>query len=238
VGVLLFTYHDIYFYNITLDYKEYVSGRVIDKDYTNFGDLLGVGYKFEKNYNRISYFVRIEFAAGESNYKGSTWDGTPVSTRQKGVYIFNTEGGAGFRNFNLVLGYREWKRGKSDFEGDYDEVYYWPYFGVRYKYEFYFKNFAFLPEFGYQMAINPKMKVKLGNQPVLDLGETQGYKLEFPLIFRKDNFYFKVFYRYQFWHINRSDYEYLIVGSNKYVIYEPESITANQYFGIGLLYKF
>ena len=238
IGAFLFGFSDFYTYTIKMNYKEYSSGRVLDKDYTDFGDLIGIGYKFEKFEGRYSYFLKTEFAYGSSYYKGATWGGKPLSTKQEDVYIINFEGGLGLRYFNFILGYREWNRGKSNNPGDYNEKYYWPYFGIRYRYEFYFEKLAFLPEISYQNAISPKIKVELGNQPVLDLGETSGMKVEIPFVFRKDNLYFKVFYRYQYWHINRSDSGLLRINGKVYEIYEPESETINQYLGAGILWKF
>jgi len=238
IGVLCFAYQDFYTYSIKMDYKEYVNGSVIDRDYTDFGDLIGIGYKFEKLKGKYSYFIKGEFAYGSSYYEGATWGGEPVYAKQDDVYILNIEGGFGFRYFNFILGYREWQRGKSDNPGDYNEIYYWPYLGVRYRYEFYFENIAFMPEISYQTAISPKMKAELGNEPTLELGDTDGIRVELPLIVKKDNLYFKFFYRYQYWHINRSDTEILILNGDIYEIYEPESLTRNQYFGIGMLFKF
>ena len=236
-ATILFAYNDVYFYNIDLDYREYINGNVIDRDYSKFGELVGVGYKYE-HFGTFKYGINIEYAGGTTHYNGSTWDNKPLNLKQNNVSIFNINAHFGVNYLNLVLGYRYWNRGKSNYEGDYEEDYYWSYFGLRYISLFKFNNFAFMPEVEYQYAIDPKLDIKLGNNPTIDLGETNGAKIELPLILKYNNFYFKVFYRYQYWHISKSNTYILKINNEEVPIFEPESITINQYLGIGLLFKF
>lgn len=237
--IVVFSYAttDFYTYTIKLDYREYVNGKVIDRDYSSFGDILGIGVKyFNKSY--LDYYLKAEIASGESIYEGATWGGEPIKNKQKGLYLLTLEGGFGSRYFYFFGGYREWNRGKSANAWDYDEVYYWGYFGIKYSYPFVFQKIIFIPEAGYKLAINPQMKVKLSNEPVLDLGSTDGGFIELPIFVKYENVYLKFFYRYQYWHINRSKTQVLILNGNKYLIFEPESITENQYLGIGVVWKF
>ncbi|WP_457562137.1 hypothetical protein [Caminibacter pacificus] len=234
----LFAQTEIYTYTVFMDYREYENGSVIDKDYTNFGDLNGIGIFYKSKTKPLKFTLRAEFAGGESTYEGSTWDGTPLKNRQSGVYIFNFESGVGVNYFFLTLGYREWNRGKSNYSGDYDEKYYWPYFGIRYDYHFFFNNFAFNPKISYQAAISPKLKVYLGNDPVLNLGYTDGAYIDLPLYFKTGNTVWYIFYKYQYWHISKSDYAVLQTSTNRTLIYEPESITRNQYLGAGFVFRF
>jgi len=237
--IVVFSYAttDFYTYTIKLDYREYVNGKVIDRDYSSFGDILGIGVKyFNKSY--LDYYLKAEIASGESIYEGATWGGEPIKNKQKGLYLLTLEGGFGSRYFYFFGGYREWNRGKSANAWDYDEVYYWGYFGIKYSYPFVFQKIVFIPEVGYKLAINPQMKVKLGNEPVF-LGTTDGMKLQISSYYNlKKNLIFTLMYRYQYWHINRSKTQVLILNGNKYLIFEPESITENQYLGIGVVWKF
>ncbi|QCT94664.1 hypothetical protein FE773_05575 [Caminibacter mediatlanticus TB-2] len=237
IGTFLFAYQEVYFYNVDLDYKEYVNNQVVDRDYSKFGELVGVGYKYV-NFGNLNYGVNIEYAAGKSHYVGGTWSGASLNLTQNNVSILNANIFGGFRYLNFVLGYRSWNRGKSNYEGDYEEVYYWSYFGVRYTSLLKFRNVAFIPEIEYQFAINPKLDIKLGNNPTLNLGETTGAKIELPFIAKYDNLYFKIFYRYQYWHISKSNTYILKINNEEVPIFEPESITINQYLGAGILFKF
>jgi len=237
IASILFAQTKFYTYTIFMDYREIVNGGVIDKDSTKFGQLNGIGVEYMK-FSNVDYMLRAEYAYGSSLYEGQTWGGTPISHTQNGVYILNLEAAAGKRSFFFTLGYREWNRGCSDSSGDYDEKYYWPYFGVMYYYRFVSDNFAFTPKFSYQQAISPKLKVYLGNAPTLDLGSTSGMYIDLPVYFKTHNVTWFVFYRYQYWHINRSNSALLKTSSFSTYIYEPESITQNQYVGVGVTYKF
>ncbi|WP_457560591.1 hypothetical protein [Caminibacter sp.] len=229
---------NFYSYSLLLDYKEYQNGVVIDKDYSSFGDIVGAGIEYRDNWGPWYLSLKFEGSWGSSTYEGATWNGEPLKNKQNGFYLYNLNAAIGSRYLFLTLGYREWNRGKSEFSGDYDEVYYWGYWGLKYEYPFIFENIAFIPQISYLMAIDPKMKAKLGNEPVLDLGNTIGRNIILPLFFKTDNFTFNIFYRFEYWHINPSNAYPLILNGNTYYIYEPESETKNQYIGAGLLWRF
>jgi len=234
----LFASTHIYMYSPVIDYREYKNGAVLDKDSSDFGDMAGVGIYYISRTRPLKFTLRFEFAAGESVYEGSTWDGKPLKTTQNGVHLFNFESALGMNYFFLTFGYREWKRGKSNYIGDYDEKYYWTYLGIRYDYIFYFKNAAFTPQISYQTAISPKMKVYLGNKPELKLGDTEGAYINLPLYFKYKEFVWFVFYKYQYWHISKSDFAILQTNNSRTMIYEPESITKNHFFGLGIVVNF
>ncbi len=230
---------NLYTYTLLLDYREYQNGSVIDRDSSHMGQILGVGVKYRKRINEYLYFfATIEGSAGSSSYNGSTWNGEPLENTQNGFYLFNTNAAVGNRYLFLMFGYREWNRGKSNYAGDYDEVYYWPYWGVKYEYPLFGENFAFIPQVSYLAAINPQMKANLGNKPVLDLGYTDSRIFELPLFLYFNTLSIELFYRYEVWHINPSSPVTLILDSKSYTIYEPESYTRNQYVGAGVVWKF
>ncbi len=237
-STVLFASTQIYTYTPIIDYREYEGSSLLDKDYTNFGDMLGLGVYYVSSTKPLKFTLRFEYAAGESTYEGAKWDGTPLKTTQSGVYLLNFESAIGLNYFYLTLGYREWNRGKSNYAGDYDEKYYWTYFGIRYDYRFYFKNAAFTPQISYQVAMSPRLKVYLGNEPELKLGYTDGAYINLPLYFRYKRFVWFVYYKYQYWHISKSDYAILQTSTSRTLIYEPESITRNQYLGLGLIFNF
>jgi hypothetical protein len=222
---------------LKLNYKEYIKGNVIDKDYNNFGDIFGIGVKYSNN-KYFYYYIKGEFSNGSSFYDGADWNGNKLKSKQNGFYLFNLETGIG-KYLNFFLGYREWNRGKSNIDGDYDEIYYWSYFGMKYSCEFIFNKFYFYPEAGYEMAINPKLKIKMGNNPILNLGDTTGGFIELPVYYKYNrNIFIKIFYKFEYWYIEKSNSAILILDNKKYEIFEPESITQNQYFGIGISFSF
>jgi hypothetical protein len=236
-SVWIYANTEFYTYSIKLNYKEYVNGNVIDKDYSHFGNILGLGIKYSDIYI-FNYYLKGEISGGKSYYIGEDIGGNPVTAEQNDFYLFNLEAGVG-KYFYFLAGYREWNRGKSNNPGDYDEKYYWSYLGFKYTYKFDFNKFYFYPEAGYTFAIDPKIKVKLGNEPVLNLGNTTGGFVEAPFYYKyNNNIEIKIFYKYEYWHINESNIDYLIINNNKYPIFEPESITENQYIGIGVIIKF
>ena len=223
-----------YFFSVKENYKEYINNTVIDRDYNAFFDMSGLGIKLTQNIFRAS----IEYAYGNATYDGADQSGNKIKVKENDVYIINALVSIG-EPLSIDLGYRFWNRGKSAYEGDYGEEYYWPYIGLSLNYKFYFCNFRFEPIFSYQYAIDPKLKILIGNNPTLDLGNTRGYKIELPFTYRvnKDISIF-AFYRYQYWHINASDVYLLKVDYQVFPIFEPESKTRNQYIGVGLNFSF
>lgn len=222
-----------YFFSVKENYKEYISGVIVDKDYNSFFDLYGIGIKVKQNIFKFS----LEYAYGNAIYDGANQTGNKIKAKENNVYIINSLLSIG-KLLSFDLGYRYWDRGSSNYEGDYEEKYYWPYIGISFNYNYNIKNFSFKPIFSYQYAIDPKLKILLGNNPTIDLGNTIGYKIEFPIYYQFKNFKFYAFYRYQYWHINASNTYILKLNNQEYPIFEPESETINQYLGVGLNFNF
>jgi hypothetical protein len=232
-------YTTFYTYTVKMDYREYQNGVVIDRDYTKLGKMLGIGILYKNNeYSAFRFYIKGEYAAGNSIYDGETWGGTPLNNLQKNTYIYNIEGGVGLHGTYFILGYRFWDRGKSDYPGDYDEQYYWPYIGIKYTFVLGNSQMALIPSISYESAINPKLKAQLYGGITYDLGATNGLNLELPFYYRINDFLLKVYYRYQYWHILPSDIVPIVTNSGVIYTQEPESKTRNQYFGLGVVYNF
>ncbi|MEO1928551.1 MAG: hypothetical protein ABGX26_07685 [Nautiliaceae bacterium] len=231
IFLTLFLYADvkIYVYTIKMNYEEFTNSSLLDKDSTYLFDLNGIRVKY---YN-VRYFLNMEFAYGRSVYQGKTWSNKDLRLVQKDVNIFNIKG-AYFLNkkFYLLGGYRRWNRGKSDYEGDYNEIYYWSYIGIG-KF-FRIKNLTASIE--YQYAINPKLRVLLGNGALLKLGETNGLSGEVRYSFLINDIVWEIFYRCWMWFVDKSNTSEITLKNSLYNIYEPASLTINQYFGIGIRY--
>lgn len=222
-----------YFFSVKENYKEYISNKVIDRDYNNFCDLSGAGIYLKQNFFKLNF----EYAYGNATYKGADQTGKKLKAKERNVYLINSLLSVG-KYIYFDLGYRFWDRGKSNYGGDYEEQYIWPYVGLSFNYNFYFSRFSVEPLIAYQNAFNPKLKILAGNTPDIKLGHTYGMKFELPLTYKIDNFMFFAFYRFQYWHIKASGIYNLILNNYKYPVFEPKSETKNQYIGIGLKYSF
>jgi len=224
-----------YFFSIKENYKEYNSGNVIDRDYSSFGEINGIGVKYTKNYYYSQIYLKAEGSYGTSTYDGAYQDGTPVKFHQNDVQIYNFNAGFYSRPYLLEIGYRFWNRGDSGEEGDYNEQYYWPYFAIGMKYFLNFNSFSINYYLKYNYAFSPKLKVYLGNNPTIDLGDTTGVETQISYT-KKFNYEYTlgIFYRFSYWHINRSKTVTINYNGNNYQLFEPESETRNQYIGIFL----
>jgi hypothetical protein len=232
---------EYYIYNVNLDYNEYVNGKKIDGDSSKFGELVGFGVKYKGDNGIFPFFIKGEIAYGKSDYNGATQNGTPLSVKENNVKIINLQTAFFvYKPFYVGIGYREWNRGKSDYEGDYDEVYYWGYINAGFdKHIQYNENLSFNLGLECQYAVNPKIDIYIGNGTTLNLGKTYGYKAEIDANHRiNSKLVLNVFYRYQFWRINRSNEGFVTINNYLYPLYEPESYTRNQYIGAGLSFKF
>ena len=235
LATYLFSFEiNTYFLTLKENYKEYANSQIIDRDYSNFNELTGLGISLEDKFIK----GKLEFVTGNATYDGSTQNGNKVKVTENNVYLIN--GYFSFGNpLSIDIGYRFWNRGKSGYEGDYEEEYYWPYIGISLENKFSINNLIFRPLLSYQKAINPKLKILLGNNPILDLGNTTGFKVELPFYYKVDkSVKIFLFYRYQYWHINASKVYNITINGETYPIFEPESETRNQYLGVGLNFSF
>jgi len=224
------------FYTFLLkeNYKEYSGSYVLDRDYSDFKDIKGVGLEFKHSFSFADLYLNGEFSRGESIYDGAYQDGTSIKFRQKGVRIYDVSMKLQKFIFFLKLGYRFWRRGTSNDEGNYNEDYYWKYWGIGCDYFFLHTNKINIKTiFQYHFAIDPKLKIYLGNNPTLNLGDTAGAMGKIDIGYRyNDKNLFGIFYKVDVWHINPSNVGYLILDNKTYKIYEPESTTINQYIGL------
>jgi hypothetical protein len=202
---------------------------------------VGIGVNYVNTQCKMPFFLNGEFAYGNSYYDGATQTGDELSAKQDNVRILTlTAGLFVYDPLYVGVGYRSWNRGKSNYEGDYNEVYSWPFltFGVSKSFEVY-NNLTVNLNAAYQYAVNPKIDIQILDGTTLALGRTDGYKLQLKTKYKiKEDTYITAFYRYQQWHIKKSDTGLLVDNYQAYPIYEPESYTRNQYLGVGVLYKF
>ncbi|MRJ06867.1 MAG: hypothetical protein C6I01_05045 [Epsilonproteobacteria bacterium] len=225
---------DFYFLLVKEDYREYQGSNVLDRDYSDWGDLKGFGVR--GLWNNLVY-GKLEYAYGDSHYVGATWSGEPLENDQTGTWIFNIEGGVKLQNGILLgIGYRVWNRGKSNYIGDYDEVYSWSYLQMGYKLNIPLGNKGeFDPEISYQYSLSSQMKAYMDTTITFDLGNVNGYRVELPFSFNlSQNLYLYLFYRYQYWDVGGSRVITATVNGKSVQLYEPPSTTSNHYLGVGI----
>jgi hypothetical protein len=109
LGVSLYANIEFYTYSLKLNYKEYVKGQNIDKDYSNFGNIVGLGIKYSNTKNIVNYYLKSEYLSGDSYYHGVDLEGKPINAKQNGFYLLDLEAGVG-KYFYFFIGYREWNR--------------------------------------------------------------------------------------------------------------------------------
>ena len=243
---------EILFSTLKFNYKEYQNSKVLDSESSDFSDLPGIDFTFERFFNKNKLNLNFEYNKGSTLYRGSTWGGTPLKHRSKNAYLFNsrimfgyflkedvTDTGKGNFYFTSGIGYRFWNRGKSNYEGDYDEKYKWSYYLIGMNARDYFYNFSFAINVFYHQAISPKMEASLGSGATYKLGKTDGYRIEIPLKFSLQNNYGIIFkYIYDYWHIRKSDPEEVVIDGKTYSTYEPDSKTKNFYLNLGFFINF
>jgi len=244
---------DLLFSTLNFNYKEYKNSQVLDSESSKFTDLPGVDAKLTHSFNKYKISLNIEYNKGSTTYKGATWGGTPLRNREKNVYLINskmmfsyfigedvTNWGKGDVYVSGGIGYRFWNRGKSNYQGDYDEKYKWPYYAIGLNLNDSFNNFEIGMNAFYHQAISPKMKAYLGSGATFDLGNTDGYRVEIPMKIHLDDNYGIIFkYIYDYWHIRKSDSKKVILNDGSSVLaYEPESRTRNSYLNLGFYFNF
>ena len=105
------------------------------------------------------------------------------------------------------------------------------YFNVGLKSMFHDEDWHVGVEFAYQRAVNPTLYADLKGGLNFDLGTTDGYYLEIPLIYDiDDNYSIELSYKYDYWKIRESN---VVDG-----FYEPDSKTKNQILTISLVIEF
>ena len=225
----------INFYTFTLkeNYKEYINNQIVDRDYNNFNDMYGIGIEYKKNLTNIDLFLNSEYSSGSKTYDGAYQDTTPLKASVNNSYLYKISAGIDFRPYFIKLGYRFWNRGDSNNPGDYNEQYYWSYLATGINYKALINNFFIKTNIQYQYAFKPKLKIYLGNSPVVDLGNTKGFMGKIDMGFKLDmKTSFGIFYKYDFWHINKSKKFILTLNNQQWLMFEPESKTRNQYLGV------
>ncbi len=187
--------------------------------------------------NDISIENKIKYIKGETQYDGKTWGGTPVSFKENGVYILNSDfilnyNLAQFDNLyiktNLGLGNYTYFRGKGEYVGAYEELYKWYYgsVGINLDYDIN-KDFSIALETKYKKSFDGKLRTGLGVN--FDLKDITGYTVAIPLEYKiNNNISLITEYSYEFWDMPKTDNKPLKIGNTTYQIYKPDREMNNQ----------
>jgi len=252
-GLLMADSLEVSLSGLKFNYKEYSSGNVLDSESSSFNNLYGINVRYSKEIGKFILNSNFEYNRGTTHYNGSTWGGTPLSLTKHNVYLYNlnligkyslfaNKTSTGKNNLYVLggLGYRFWNRGTSDYSGDYNEQYKWPYYLLGGEIKTQFNNkFVIGLQAYYQKAINPKMKSYLGSGATYNLGKTYGYRVSIPIKYALKTNYGIVFrYIYDYWKISKSDIQNVTLSGISVPTYEPDSKTRNQYLNIGFYYNF
>jgi len=252
-SVLLASSLEVTLSTLKFNYKEYNSGGELDSENNSFSDLHGINIKYTKNIGKFILNPNFEYNEGITHYNGATWSGIPLSLTKNNVYLYNLniickynllEDKISTEKYNFYvlggLGYRFWNRGKNNYSGDYKEQYKWPYYLLGGETNIQLNSkFTIGLQAYYQKAISPKMKAYLGAGVTYNLGRTSGYRISVPIKYKLKKNYGIIFrYTYDYWEINKSNIQNVILHGVSTYLYEPDSKTYNQYFNIGFYYIF
>ena len=235
---------------MSMDYKEYMHGVLLDSEDSDYSDLIGVelnyNYKMQtedsNEYNEI--LLNLMTLSGDTTYTGAYLGsdagyGSLVSTTSNKIYDFDIGFAHTYQQLSsfdiriaLGLGYRFWRRALSAHQV---EDYKWfslrPSLVFSYKYN----DFSIMPKFEYQYGLKPKMSAT-GLNKEFKLGSANIMEFSLPLEYAlNENFALRGSYTYQYQKIQESNVVY-DNGGNGYV--EPQSKAYNQYIKFGVIFKY
>ncbi|MDH4944557.1 hypothetical protein [Sulfurimonas sp. C5] len=235
------------FVNMDMDYREYDdNGQILDSEQSNSvtGFELGFGMDLECDDDGCP---NLDFKAlvlkGNTDYTGAyIGSGLPYgsvkSTTSNLIYDLSldytqTDKVNGFGvTYGLGLGYHSWYRELSSLQ---NERYYWfyitPVLGFSTEIT---KNLKIATQFKYKYALRPKMKANLISEE-FKLGKTDTIEVTIPVTYSySEQTEFFVAYTYSKQTIKKSD----LVPQGGYLYYEPKSKTNDNYFKVGISFKY
>ena len=238
--------------SMKMDYVENdTDGKYLDSEASDYGsDILGLSLNYSKDLGvgigggDIDLVeISLDYFNGQSRYDGFLFSSTtgrilsPYQTMTD-TQILDAKVRLSEIKFGSLydvkiftsLGNRYWVRDSSSDKYGYKEIYNWAYLDIGMGVLFHDNNWDLGFEGAYQYALSPKMTAYLNGTMEFDLGTTSGYYFEVPLTYNIDKKYaLELSYKYNYWHINRSN----VV--NGYV--EPESKSKNEIIKIGFIIK-
>lgn len=242
--------YGIYAVGMSMDYKEYKDGVLLNNESSNYTDLTGAEFKYKyimqtqgkQDYDAISLHVMA--LSGDTTYKGSYIGsglgyGSVISTTSNKVYDVALDFAHRYQqtsHYNITvslgLGYRFWRR---ELSAQQVEDYKWFSLRPSVAFAYEYKNFSIAPKFEYQYGLRPRMSAtgindefKLGSANIMDFTLPIEYALN-------QNFSLYGAYTYQYQKIQESNVVYDNSGAG---YFEPQSKAYNDYIKFGVIFKY
>ncbi len=242
--------YSVNFVGISMDYKEYKDGVLLDSESSGYADLIGAEFKYKykmqedssSDYNDITFTVMA--LGGDTKYKGSYIGsnlgyGSLVSTTSNKIYDFDLDFAHVYQqaaNYKVIvslgLGYRFWRR---ELSAQQIEDYKWYSLRPSVAFSYDYKDLKITPEFEYQYGVRPRMSASGFNEE-FKLGAANIMEFSLPIeytINQKFSLYGAYIYQYQ--KIRESNVVYDDSGSG---YLEPQSKAYNEYIKFGIVFKY
>lgn len=235
---------------MSMGYKEYKDGVLLNGEDSGYTDLVGVEFNYNykvqtKDVNEYdAILLNLMALSGNTKYTGAYLDsnlgyGSLVSITSNKIYDFEIDFAHIYQQISfydirvaLGLGYRFWRRELSAQQiEDYEWFSLRPSIAFSYKYN----DFCITPKIEYQYGIRPKMRAT-GIKNEFKLGSANIMEFSLPLEYTLNkHFSLRGSYTYQYQKIQESNVVYDNSGTG---YFEPQSKAYNQYIKFGLLFKY
>jgi len=235
---------------MSMDYKEYKNGVLLNKESSGYSDLTGAEFQYnyiiknagKEDYNNIA--LKVMALGGNTNYTGSYIGsnlgyGSVLSITTNQIYDVSVDFAHTYQqtqNFKIIVslgaGYRFWRRKLSAQQVE-DYKWYSVRPGIAFSYTY--KGVSLSPKFEYQYGVRPRMSAtgikdefKLGSANIMDFTLPIEYALN-------QNFSLYGAYTYQYQKIQESNVVYDSSGKG---YLEPDSKAYNKYIKFGIIFKY
>ncbi len=238
--------YSVNYVGMSMDYKEYKDGTLLDSESSGYSDLTGAEFKYKYNMegetasdsNAIS--LTIMALDGDTNYVGSYIGssqgyGSLTGTTSNKIYDFDLDFAHIYQQsqhykiiVSLGLGYRFWRR---ELSAQQVEDYKWYSLRPSLAFSYNYKSFSISPEFEYQYGLRPRMKASGVLAEEFKLGGANIMQFTLPVEYAfNQKFSLYGAYTYQYQKIRESN---VVSG-----FLEPESKAYNEYIKFGLIFKY
>ena len=253
-GTMLFakvsTEYSVNIVGMSMDYKEYKDGVLLDSESSGYSDLTGAEFKYKYKMQDTGSFdsdaITLSFTAlsGDTKYTGSYIGsnlgyGSLASITSNKIYDLDLDFAHIYQQtqhtrviFSLGLGYRFWRR---ELSAQQIEDYKWYSLRPSLAFSYTYKGLNITPKFEYQYGIRPRMSAS-GFDDEFKLGSANIMQLCLPVEYAiNQSFSFFGAYTYEYQKIRESD----VLYDNSGVGYlEPQSKAYNEYIKFGLIFKY
>ena len=235
---------------MSMDYKEYQNGNLLDSESSGYSDLTGAEFQYnyiikdagKADYNNIAFKVMV--LRGNTKYIGSPLDsnlsyGSLTGTTSNQIYDLDLDFAHTYQqthNYKVIislgLGYRFWRR---ELSAQQVEDYEWYSLRPSLAFSYTYRGFNISPRLEYQYGIRPRMSTT-GIAEEFKLASANIIQVSIPLEYAM-NQRFSLYgaYTYQYQKIEESNIVYDSSGTG---YLEPDSKAYNKYIKFGIIFKY